>query len=94
MSNTDSWAKRSETHRYSQDDRTKQWKYERELSKVVDPFIDNLNQSSLVIGQFDLEKEPWRMAAIMSFRKFSLKVVEKPAGDLVEVSLVKQKPRH
>lgn len=92
MSNTDSWAKRSETHRYSQDDRSKQWKFEKELATKVNPFIDDMKQNTFVAGQFNLDLEPWRMAAVVSFRKYNLRILEKKLDSgLVEVTLVKQK---
>ncbi len=105
MSNTDSWAKRSESHRYSQDDRAKQWKFEKELATKVEPFIDDAKQNSLVVGKFNLDAEPWRMAAVVSFRKYQLKILEKASKETMnnpvtgkpmevtytEITLVKQK---
>ncbi len=93
MSNTGSWAKRAESHRYSQDDRGKQWRFEKELSIRIDPFIDDAKQTSIVVGTYNLELEPWRMAAVISFRKFNLKILEKeiPNTENTEITLVKQK---
>ena len=92
MSNTDSWLKRSESYRYSQDDRTKQWKFEKELTAKVEAFVDDIKQNVLVLGQYNMDLEPWRMAAITSFRKYNVKILEKKqANGLIEVQLVKQK---
>lgn len=92
MSNTDSWAKRSESHRYSQDDRTKQWKFEKEINAKVEAFIDDIKQNVLVLGQYNMNLEPWRMAAIVSFRKYGVKILEKKQENgMIEVSLMKQK---
>ncbi len=93
MSNTDSWAKRAESHRYSQDDRGKQWRFEKELATKIDPFIDDAKQTSMVVGTYNLELEPWRMAAIISFRKYNLKILEKAVlnTETTEITLVKQK---
>ena len=90
MSTTTSWLKRSQVHRYSEDDRTKQWKFEYELKARVDPFLSNPQSKSLLIGSYNMELEPWRMAAIASFRKFGVKVIEKKLDDLLEVTLVKR----
>lgn len=92
MSNTDSWAKRSESHRYSQDDRTKQWKFEKEINAKVEAFIDDIKQNVLVLGQYNMNLEPWRMTAIVSFRKYGVKILEKKQENgMIEVSLMKQK---
>jgi hypothetical protein len=91
MSDTKRWIKRAETYRYSQDDRTKQWKYEKSLEPTINAFLDDCKQTNLVVGQFNLELEPWRMAAIMSFRKYQLKLhVNTLEGDLTEISLTKK----
>ncbi len=91
MSSTDFWAKKSETHRYSQDDRSKQKKFEKELTEPINKFLDS-DQKSMVVGQYDLELEPWRIAAVVSFRKFGLKILEKQLDSgLVELTVVRQK---
>lgn len=91
MSNTSSWAKRAETHRYSQDDRMLTWKFTKELEPLVNKFLDDNARQILVVGLYNLDKEPWRMAAIISFRKYQLKIIEKIVDGLTEVSLYKVK---
>ena len=90
MSTTKSWLKRSQEHRYSEDDRTKQWKFEYALKAQVDPFLADPQCKSIVLGQYNMELEPWRMAAIASFRKFGVKVIEKKVNELLEVTLLKR----
>ncbi len=91
MSNTSSWIERSETHRYSQDDKSLAWKYQKELEPIVDKFLADYTQQRLIIGTFNLEKEPWRMISIIYFRKYQIKIIEKvvPAG--TEITLTKIK---
>ncbi len=91
MSDTKRWLRRAETYRYSQDDRTKQWKYEKLLEPTINAFLDDNKQTSIVVGKYKLETEPWRMAAIMAYRKFNLKLVEKQLEDeQTEITLVKK----
>jgi hypothetical protein len=93
MSNTESWIKRVENPRVP-DSRAKQWQYEKELCVVIDPFIDDQKTNTFTVGQFDLTKEPWRLAAINNaFRKYNLKVLQHVVGDLTEIVLVKKKLR-
>ena len=92
MSTTKSWLTRAETYRYSQDDRTKQWKCEKTLKPIIDAFLDDSKQSTIVVGSYNLELEPWQLAAIMSFRKYNLKIHEKTLIDnMTEITLIKQK---
>jgi hypothetical protein len=92
MSNTASWAKRSATHRYSQVDRAHAWRFRAELDPTVNAFLDNLGQQVLTLGTYNFVKEPWRMATIVDYRKFGIKIVEKKTTDeLVEITLVKKK---
>lgn len=92
MSDTKSWLKRAETYRYSQDDRTKQWKCEKKLEPIINAFLDDPKQSTMVVGSYNLELEPWQLAAIISFRKYNLKIQEKTLVDnLTEITIVKQK---
>jgi hypothetical protein len=80
MSNTDQWQRRLDLHRYSQDDRALSYKYQRELEPIVNAFMDDVKQKTLILGSFDADKEPWRLLAINNFRKFGLKVIEKPVS--------------
>jgi hypothetical protein len=92
MSTTKSWIEHAEAYRYSQDDRTKQWKYEKSLAPTINAFLDDVKQNSLIVGQFDLKKEPWRLMAIIAYRKYNLKIMEKTINEnLVEISVVKRK---
>lgn len=83
MSNTDQWQKRLERHRYSQDDRMLSYKYQKELEPVVNKFLDESKEKVLVVGVFDLTREPWRRLAINEFRKFGLKVMEKNVNEVI-----------
>jgi hypothetical protein len=92
MSNTKAWLKHAETYKYSQDDRTKQWKYEKELTPEFNRFLDDNKQNSMVVGQYNLKLEPWRLAAIISFRKYNLKISKKNIDDdITEIIVTKQK---
>jgi hypothetical protein len=94
MSNTISWTKRAQNYRYSQDDRTLSWKFRNELEPLVNSFLDNPIQQSYTVGTYNINKEPWRMAAIVDYRKYSLKIIEKKVdGDNTEITLVKKKLR-
>jgi hypothetical protein len=77
------WAKRLENYRYSQDDRMLAYKYQQELETKFDSFLANASQKSLLVGTFDVEKEPWRNMAIKeTARKFQLKTAENVVGNL------------
>jgi len=91
MSNTSEWMNRAEKHRYSQDDRTKQWKYEKELTPQIDAFIEAPQVNTLNLGTFNFNLEPWKLAAIMSFRRFNLKVNFKNIEEHTEVIIAKGK---
>lgn len=94
MSDTLCWVKRAQKYRYSQDDRTLSWKFRNELEPLINSFLDNVTQQSYAVGTYNLNKEPWRMASIVDYRKYGLKVVEKKIdNDSTEVTLVKKKLR-
>jgi hypothetical protein len=89
MSNTREWSDRLALHRYSQDERALSYKFIREISGRVDAFLDDATTKSLVVGSYDLEKEPWRLAAVGDFRKYNLKLREKATAEGTELSLHK-----
>ena len=99
MSNTTAWKDRLAKHRYSQDERALQWKFEKEVGPKIEAFLDNTKEQTFAFGTYNLETEPWRMAAALSFRKYNLKILETDvqvdAGDAkqsaTEITLVKQK---
>lgn len=92
MSNLGSWTKRMESYRYSQDDRMLTYKFEKELEPAFDQFVAMQVQKSMVLGPYDLSKEPWRYAAVQSMaRKYAFKVTEKETGNTVEYVISKQK---
>ncbi len=94
MSNTVNWVKRAQTYRYSQDDRTLSWKFRNEIDSAINAFLDNISQQNYTVGIYDLNKEPWRMAAIIDYRKYGVKVVEKKTdNNHTEITLVKKKLR-
>lgn len=92
MSNQYSWTKRLESYRYSQDERMLTYKFEKELEPSFDKFVNMLDQKSMVLGPYDISKEPWRFAAVQSMsRKYSFKVTEKETENMVEYTISKQK---
>jgi hypothetical protein len=92
MSNQASWAKWMDSYRYSQDDRMLSYKYEKELEPKFEAFSNAQEQKTLLVGEFDVVKEPWRCMAIKSqARKFSFKVVEKEKDSVIEYTVCKQK---
>jgi len=94
MSATEEWVKRLDK-RYSQDERMLAYKFKVELDSRVNKFLDDYKAKSLLLGAFDLKKEPWRQNAANEFRKFQLKVImrscDKPDEHLSEIHLVKQR---
>lgn len=76
MSNTNSWLNRMEKHRYSQDDRTLSYKYQKEIEPKIDLFLNDFKISQLNLGPFNLNLEPWRLISIIEFRKYGLKITE------------------
>ena len=91
MSETVSWKRRLKEHRYSQDERALQWKFEKEVHPAVDAFIDDPNIQTYNFGKYDLKAEPWRMATAIAFRKYNLKILETEHEDGTEITLIKQK---
>ena len=92
MSNQSSWAIRMESYRYSQDERMIAYKYEKELVPLFEQFNSMSGPKTMVLGPFDLAKEPWRYAAVQSMcRKYNFKVTEKETKSLVEYCISKQK---
>ncbi len=93
MSNTDEWAKRLESHRYSLDERNLAYKYEKEITESINKFLDG-KDSAMKLGEFNFVLEPWRLVALNNFRKYGLKILEKriPSRDnIVEITLKKVK---
>lgn len=92
--NTVSWLKRAETHRYSQDDRMLSYKFGQELAPKINSFLDDAKSKELVLGTYNLTKEPWKLIAINEFRKFGVKIIEKSIetvdGEIVTITLVKK----
>lgn len=74
MSNTVEWQKRQATHRYSQDDRSLAYKFTIQLDKKINVFLEDPASKRFVVGVYDVVKEPWRLLAISSYRKFGLKL--------------------
>jgi hypothetical protein len=92
MSNTASWAKRSTSYRYSQDDRTKAWRFGQEIATIINNFLDDNAAKQLVLGTYNFVKEPWRMAPVVDYRKYGIKIVEKKTDDEnTEIILIKKK---
>lgn len=93
MSATNSWANRMERYHYSQDDRALGYKFKKELEKKFDDFIADAKVQSLVLGEYNVQKEPWRNMAIVELaRERDLKVIAKEKEDpLLEFTIVKKK---
>lgn len=92
MSNQASWSKRLESYRYSQDERMLSYKFSQELEAKFEAFSNAAGQKSLLIGEFDVSKEPWRNLAIKTAaRKFNFKTLEKEKGNIMEYHVYKQK---
>ncbi len=91
MSNQNSWAKRLETYRYSQDERMLTYKFEKELTPVFDQLVSLPEQKVLVLGPYDLAKEPWRYAGVQSMaRKYNFKVTANETDNLAEYTISKK----
>lgn len=91
MSNQNSWAKRLETYRYSQDERMLTYKFEKELTPAFDKLVGMADQKALVLGPYDLAKEPWRYAGVQSLaRKYNFKVTDREVDGLVEYIITKK----
>jgi hypothetical protein len=96
MSGSAEWMNRSEHHRYSQDDKMLSYKYSKEIDPIIDKFLTDQKEKSIVIGQFDSTKEPWKILTISQYCKYNLKMIEIVIPDqfnknLKEYSLHKQK---
>ena len=77
MSKTNDWAKRLETHRWSQDDRTLSYKFQLELQPIFEKFYAS-NDKQMTLGPYNLEKEPWRAMALRNVaRSFGAKISNK-----------------
>lgn len=92
MSNQNSWTKRLESYRYSQDERLLAYKFEKELEEPFEKLMSMTDQKTMVLGPYDLTKEPWRPVAIKSLaRKYGFKVTEKETETTSEYTVTKQK---
>jgi hypothetical protein len=68
------------------------YKFEKELVPSFDKFASMNEQKSMVLGPYDLAKEPWRLVAVRSLvRKYGFKVTEKETDTTVEYTVSKQK---
>lgn len=77
MSKTNDWAKRLETHRWSQDDRTLAYKFQQQLQPMFEKFYAS-NDKQMSLGPYDLENEPWRAMTVRNLaRSFGAKIGEK-----------------
>jgi hypothetical protein len=91
MSEQAGWAIRSQKTVSASDHRVLQWRYEKELEPTINSFLDDSSKPSLVIGSFNLDTEPWRLSAVISFRKYNLKILEKKTEEITEITVVKQR---
>jgi hypothetical protein len=91
MSKTKTWNRRLQNHSYSLDDRNLSYNFSKNLEKDILKFLDNHEAHTMLIGEFNIEKEPWRMLAINDYKKFGVKILEKPINDkLTEIHLIKK----
>jgi hypothetical protein len=95
MSTTNKWMSRLDNYRYSQDERMLTYKFQKELEPVFTSFTNDNATKSLVVGNYNLENEPWRSVAIKYLaRQFGLKVTDKPNSTEdanIEFTVTKQK---
>lgn len=95
MSATKGWMDRMDNYHYSQDDRVLGFKFKQELIRKFDEFDADVTQNSIVIGEFNIAKEPWRALAIMELaRERSHKVIAKSKGEespVIIYTVLKQK---
>jgi hypothetical protein len=80
MSNTSAWTKRISNYRYSQDERALSWKFKNEINSRVEAFLDDQSAKELIIGTYDIGKEPWRLLAIADYRKYNVKIGTRPVS--------------
>lgn len=92
MSNTNDWQNRLKTHRWSQDDRQLAYNYKKSIDAAVNAWLDDFKATTMSMGKFNMATEPWRLSALNEFRSHGVKIIEKPAENLlVELVLVKKK---
>jgi hypothetical protein len=95
MSATKGWLDRMDNYHYSQDDRVLGFKFKQELIRKFDEFDADVKQNSIVIGEYNIAKEPWRALAIMELaRERSHKVISKPKepeSPIYVYTVIKQK---
>ncbi len=85
------WKRRLADYRYSLDDRTMSHKFSKELEKEILAFLDDNKKTTLLIGTFNIAREPWRMLAINDYKKFGVKLLEKPINEtMTEIHLIKK----
>ena len=73
------------------------YKYQKEIEPKVSAFLDDMKQKVLILGTFNLNKEPWRLLAVAEYRKYNLKIRErkldeKPKSKVEEKTKVDEKP--
>ncbi len=90
MSNSAEWTKRLDTHRYSQDERALANRFIREIKPRVDEFIDKSKEKSLLIGTYNLDKEPWRYLAVLEFRNHVSVQLKKTESGLTEIMILRK----
>jgi len=78
------------------DDRKLSYNFKKEIEPKVDAFLASQDKT-LLIGNFNISKEPWRIMALSEFCRLGLKLQTKelPSADskdlLTEVTFIKKK---
>lgn len=85
------WRKRLNAYSYSLDDKSQSYRFSKEIEKEIMRFLDDITKTTLCVGSFNIEKEPWRILALNDYRKFGVKILEKPtANNTTELHLIKK----
>jgi len=94
MSASKEWVSRLESHRYSQDDRGLAQRFQAAQTELVNKFLADHTEQTLVLGSFNLEKEAWRLLTLHYFRGLNVKIIQQQDPDhpeLTRIILRKQK---
>lgn len=73
MSQTKEWVNRYNNRHWSQDERALSSKFQKEVDTKIDDFL-GARENSLLLGEFNLDQEPWRVLALNDFKKYNLKI--------------------
>ena len=77
MSTSSEWIDRLNTHHYSKDDRMLSYNFKNEIMPIIDKFMDDFKENTLIIGSYNLSREPWRLLPLYECRKSGFKIIQK-----------------